>query len=209
MVFLHYAQLDWAGHQYGPHAAESRTALRSIDEALHSVWNHAMSLWPDAKLLVFGDHGMVEVRREVNIEAVMDELPLRHGRDYAMFLDSTVARFWFLNERSRLPIMERLAALPGGRWLTDDDLDALHLRGGRWENGEAFWAVDEGTAIMPSYFQRTTPPAGMHGYHPEVRDNWGAFLTSDGSGPRDAVPLTEVFPVALSMLGLGCGGVLP
>lgn len=208
-VFLHYAELDWAGHEHGPHSPEVHRALRAIDEGLESVWRHARSLWPDAKLLVFGDHGMVEVRGEVNVEAALGELPLRHGRDYVVFLDSTVARFWFLREPARARITERLEALPGGRWLSPGDFDELHLRGGRRENGEAFWVVDEGTVIMPSYFQRGIRPAGMHGYHPSVSDNWGAFITSDGSGPEGAVPLTEVFPVARAMLGLGSSGVLP
>jgi hypothetical protein len=209
MVFLHYAELDWVGHEHGPLGDRADSTLAAIDRSLEKVWRHAASLWPCARLLVFGDHGMVPVRGEVDVLRALRELPLRHGRDYAVFLDSTVARFWFLTPRARPLIVDLLAALPGGRWLTPADMDDLHLRGTRRENGEAFWLLDEGLVIMPSYFQREARPAGMHGYHPSVRDNWGAVVTADGSGPTHAVPLTEVFPLALGMLGLCPGTVLP
>ena len=208
-VFIHYAQLDWTGHEHGPEGDHASSTAAAIDDSLRTVWHHAASLWPNPKLLVFGDHGMVTVRGAVDVEDALQALPLRHGRDYAVFLDSTVARFWFLGEKARTPITERLAGLRGGRWLTEEDLEELHLRGGARENGEAFWLLDDGLVIMPSYFQRTVRPAGMHGYHPSVRDNWGALVTSDDSAPRQAVPLTDVFPLALRILGLETLTVLP
>lgn len=208
-VFLHYAELDWAGHEGGPFSDKAAEALGAIDEGIRSVWHAACEVWATPRLLVFGDHGMVAVRGEVDVEAVLRGLPLRHGADYVVFLDSTVARFWFLTPAARPLITDRLGAVPGGRWLSEGDLDELRVRGMRRENGEAFWLLDEGMVIMPSYFQRTARPAGMHGYHPSVVDNWGALITSDGAGPSHAVPLTEVWSVAVQMLGLPALGVMP
>ncbi len=208
-VFLHYAQLDWAGHTHGPHGPEASAALEAIDRSLEAIWRHAQALWAEPRLLVFGDHGMVPVRAHVNVEQALDELPLRVGKDYVVFLDSTVARFWFHAERARALIVDRLEGLPHGHWLTASDLEALHLDGGKRENGEAFWLLDEGVVIMPSYFQRKVPPLGMHGYHPSVEANWGGLVTNDPYGPSGPIPLTDVFRLAFRLLGLESARVFP
>jgi hypothetical protein len=52
-------------------------------------------------------------------------LPLRFGHDYAAVYDSTMARFWFLNERARQLICDRLQRVPQGRILTDGELEEL------------------------------------------------------------------------------------
>jgi len=120
-----------------------------------------------------------------------------------VFLDSTVARFWFLRPRARGRVLDRLEELKGGRWLTAEDKKELHLDGAPRENGEEFWLLEPGSVIIPSYFQRVDPPKGMHGYHPSVRENWGALLTSTPvSIKTEAVSLVRVFDTALGLLGI-------
>lgn len=204
-VFLHYAELDWAGHTWGVGSSEWNRALLAIDASIRRVWSRALQLWDEPKLLVFADHGMVDVTGEVDVERVVDALGLRYGKDYVVFLDSTVARFWFFSPRARRLVEDALGSTSGGRWLNHTDLVRLHLEGGDPRNGEAFWVVEAGKVIMPSYFHRLRRPRGMHGYLPEVEENWGVLVSSDAAGPRTAVPLTEVFPLATTMLGLGRG----
>lgn len=202
-AFLHYSELDWAGHAHGPLSARAAEALRVIDGALKALWERANHLWANPCLLAFGDHGMVEISGTVNVYGTLARLPVRHGKDYVVFLDSTVARFWFFSDRARASINETLDQLPGGHWLADDELRALHVEHAPEENGEAFWLTDEGIIIIPSYFQRNEVPKGMHGYHPNVRANWGAQVSSTPmvwSG--ESVPLTEVFQTASTLLNL-------
>jgi hypothetical protein len=198
-VFLHYSELDWAGHAHGPHSDQAR----GIDDGLKAVWEHVKKMWANPQLLAFGDHGMVETTGTVNIENALANLPVRAGKEYVVFLDSTVARLWFFSDRARTRVTEALNQVQGGHWLSPEELRALHLDNGPVRNGEAFWLTDEGIVIMPSYFQRGQVPKGMHGYHPSVRANWGAQVTSrplaDGN---ESVPLVQVFHDAARMLGL-------
>jgi hypothetical protein len=200
-IFLHYAELDWAGHTYGPFSTQAAEALRSIDDALAALWQRVKRVWTNPFLLVFGDHGMVEVSNTVNVYEALARLPVRHGKDYVVFLDSTVARFWFFSERARSRITQRLHQLQGGRWLPETELQALHVERAPAANGEAFWLTDEGVVIMPSYFQQTEVPKGMHGYHPSVEANWGAQVTSSSlSWSGESVPLVDVFHTASTLL---------
>jgi hypothetical protein len=209
-VFLHYAELDWAGHTYGPFAAETLETLRTIDRSLAAIWERTNRLWAEPRLLAFGDHGMVETSGTVDVLSPLARLPVRHGKDYVVFLDSTVARFWVLSDHARGSIREALDRLPGGHWLADDELRDLHLDHAPWENGEAFWLVDEGNVIIPSYFQRSEVPKGMHGYHPSVRANWGAQITScSADSSVDSVPLVQVFHTACALMGFNSRGNSP
>ncbi len=135
-LFLHYAELDWAGHTSGPFSQEALKALAKIDSALKQIWDRVCSIWKNPQLLVFGDHGMVEITSRVDLLKALEELPLKHGKDYVVFLDSTVARFWFLRPRARETIIDRLEKLNGGRWLFAEDKKELHLDGAPRENGE-------------------------------------------------------------------------
>jgi len=201
-VFLHYAELDWMGHAYGPDSKASKKALKAIDRSLETLWDHIQTLWADPVLLAFGDHGMVNVNHGVDIERVLELTPWEYGHDYVVFLDSTVARFWFYSDICRDDIYHRLEEVSNGRWLTDQDREQLRIMEIPAQNGEYFWITEPGTVILPSYFQRTELPKGMHGYHPEVQDNWGACISSRDIGYRDSVcPLTEVYTMACSLMG--------
>ncbi len=202
-LFFHYAELDWAGHTHGPSSPQAYDALARIDGDLELIWDKASSLFAKPRLLAFGDHGMVEVTKSVDVESALLGLSAKQGSDYCVFLDSTVARFWFHQQHAEQEILARFAQLPGGRWLSMEEMKELHVAGGLRENGEAFWLVDPGTVILPCYFQRTHKPAGMHGYHPSVRDNWGAVVSSEDLHRTDQViSLTEIFSIALDLLGL-------
>lgn len=65
LVYAYIAQLDAAGHRYGPRSPEWRTALRSIDDVVHSVCE---ALPPGASLLVTGDHGMLRGGRRHDLD---------------------------------------------------------------------------------------------------------------------------------------------
>jgi hypothetical protein len=206
-AFLHFAELDWAGHSHGPFSKQAASALRAIDDALKALWQRAEDLWGRPYLLAFGDHGMVEVSETVDVRDALERLPVQHGKDYVVFLDSTVARFWFLSEWARECITDSLGRLRGGHWLSAMELKALRVDRSPRENGEAFWLTDEGSVIMPSYFQRTAVPKGMHGYHPTVRANWGALVTSSPLvWGDDSVPLVGVFHTAADVLKLAVAG---
>lgn len=204
-VFLHFAELDWAGHEGGPCSIQQRECLRKIDRALASVYALLNQRFSHVDSVVFGDHGMVAVRHLVDIESVLKELDIAIGEEYVYFLDSTQARFWFRSGRARQVVTSALEKLPGGAFLSESDLATLRFRFPDHRFGELIWVVDDEHAIFPNFFQRQAPPRGMHGYLPAVSGNWG-WLCITGACPaaswEQPAELTRIFPTLVQMLGL-------
>ena len=60
IVYTYYGELDGAGHRFGPHTAEWRSQLRTVDRIAERL---AAALPPRAMLVVTSDHGMVNQPR--------------------------------------------------------------------------------------------------------------------------------------------------
>lgn len=204
VVYLHFSELDWLGHRYGPDSAEIRRALSQMDSMLRSILEHALQR--GARAVVFGDHGMVEVQRRIDLEQRLAALPLRLGVDYVVFLDSTQARFWFLEEGARAPIESLLRTLPEGHILSAEEQSRLRIRFKDNRYGDLIFMLDGGTIIHPSYFDREGQgPAGMHGYLPEVDANATQVIAVGSEVPtRDlgTIPMTALYDVILDTV---CG----
>jgi len=82
-----------------------------------------------------------------------------------------MARFWFLNERARKLIYERLSTLKCGRVLHKSDMKKLGINNIGQEYGELIFALNEGYTIFPDFFRKCDPPKGMHGYAFPVYDS--------------------------------------
>jgi len=203
LVYLHFAELDWAGHSEGPHSQAQRCCLKEIDSALHQVFRHLEEAGLTWNAVIFGDHGMVPVARTVDILSLLRLTGLRVPDDCIYFLDSTQARFWFTNNNARRRMEKELCHFSGGRVLGEEDLARLHFRFSDGRFGELIWAADEGVIISPNFFQGKEPVRGMHGYLPEVEANW-ARLIAVGEGvqwPSSCpVEMIEVFPILLQLL---------
>jgi predicted AlkP superfamily pyrophosphatase or phosphodiesterase len=169
VAYLHFSELDWIGHRFGPNSLEMHAAQTSLDETLKNLLQPA--LHAGASVVIFGDHGMVEVTQKIDLRALIEQLGFAPGRDYLMFLDSTQARFWFFSERARTEIIKVLEKIPQGHILGAEELKNLHLAFTHRRYGDLIFALDGGIVIHPSYFESITAPRGMHGYLPSVHDN--------------------------------------
>ena len=81
-----------------------------------------------------------------------------------MFLDSTIARFWFFNSRTEKLVHDTLSTIKLGRILDKQEKETLGIAKIGDDYGELIFAVNEGAVIFPDFFRRCTPPKGMHGY---------------------------------------------
>jgi glycosyltransferase involved in cell wall biosynthesis/predicted AlkP superfamily pyrophosphatase or phosphodiesterase len=206
LVYLHFAELDWAGHAHGPDSQERRKIQREIDSAVKEIYEIMEGRSNEVNCLIFGDHGMVEITKTIDIESQLKSSGLKVPEDLVYFLDSTQARFWFKNEHAKKVVEEILGRFSdSGRILNDDDLARLHIRYDHKKFGELFFAVNESVMIYPNFFQRTGASRGMHGYLPEVKDNQAAFIVA-GCGPQkkpeDAIDMVDLFPMILDLMGL-------
>jgi glycosyltransferase involved in cell wall biosynthesis len=203
-IYLHFSELDWVGHQFGPHSTEQKQVLREIDEAIIKVYAKLNQNYAAVQGVIFGDHGQVKIKSNVDIESLLRLSGLVLEEDYVCFLDSTQARFWCFNESARKKIIELLSNLPNGTLLTEADLDRLHFRFPDHRFGELIFVTNDETGIFPNYFQRDCAFKGLHGYLPEVQGNWAKLIVTGCDVRRrftEPIELVDLYPTLLELLG--------
>jgi alkaline phosphatase D len=60
LVTLYFAEVDHAGHEYGPDAPETRAAVRHVDSVIGTLRAHLAKLHLPIDLVVVSDHGMAK-----------------------------------------------------------------------------------------------------------------------------------------------------
>jgi len=204
-IYLHFSELDWAGHEAGPHSEKQKHILREIDAAVQKVYVKLNQTFSGVKGVIFGDHGQVAIKQHFDVEAILKLTSLTLEKDYLYFIDSTQVRFWFFNERARGVVIDALKSVNHGKMLTEADLDRLHFRFDHNKFGELIFVANDGVGFFPNFFQSSNPCKGLHGYLPEVQGNWAKLIIT-GCGASDAmtepVEMVDLFPTLLEMLGL-------
>lgn len=204
VAYLHFSELDWIGHRHGPNSIEITNALKHMDNALQELLEEPIS--SGSRLILFGDHGMVDVTYQLDLWSHLRELPLHCPNDYLFFLDSTQARFWFFSEGAEQQIRGLLSSLSGGHILDSTERQELHVNFPGREYGDLIFAIDGSGIIHPSFFSREgSGPKGMHGYLPDSKDNMTqAFAVGPEVSPEElgTIPMTQIYHLIGETLGL-------
>lgn len=200
LLFLYTPALDAIMHVHGPDSDAAKGWLGWMEGRIEGILDAARGAGRRPILRVFGDHGMARVHKELDIRSIVDALRLRMPQEYLMFLDSSMARFWFFTEAARISIRDRLATLDGGRWMSDEELDNLGVSFPDRAYGEAVYLCDPGVVILPS-FMGSAPLAGMHGYHPDDADSYTTLLSDPPADPKPA-SILDLSKVLLRDLGI-------
>lgn len=208
---VHLQQLDGLGHVHGPNSSTLQHAIRTVDALCRRLVEGAREGRASFRLILFGDHGMVNVTRTLDLGPVLKRTGLSFGADYAYFLDSTMARFWFRHESARRIVTEALAGVAGGRMLDAAGMKQFGIDRCARQNAEAVFLADPGVLIFPNFFQASGEPIpGMHGYDPDCEDNLGLFLLHDRARPELAgADLGRVNPPSIYPLILEGTGFSP
>ncbi len=205
-----FSDSDMLVHHCGPKSPERRKVTGEIDRKLRELDSH---YGPDTKWVIIGDHGMADVTEEINVPAVLHDLEMKHrvkmGKDYLLFLDSTLARFLWKNEAGKkfLEEVKTLPALLGKGVFIDEKLAKEHsipIHDRRY--GDLIWRANVGVLIFPDYFHDLrTHNKGMHGYDSTHDDMKGFFLAfGPGIAPRmlAQVDLIDVCPSICKAAGV-------
>ena len=122
------------------------------------------------------------------------------NKDYAAFYDSTMARFWFLNDTARNPMVRLLSNHAKGRILSEAELKAFGTYFEDGQYGELIFLMNSGIQIVPS-FMGINPVKGMHGYHPSDPDS-KASLASNKPIPESVTKIQYIHQLMLHELNL-------
>jgi len=200
LYFLYLSGIDALGHAHGPAGAPLFERLRWYDERLRALLALAGD---EADLFLFSDHGMVATTQTSDLKRRVEALPLRFGRDYVAFYDSTMARFTHLMPASRSAIESLLRAETVGRILSDDEKRRYGVAFAGERFGQTIFLLPPGVALHPSHMARRVLPA-MHGYDPDDPINDGVFL-SVRPIERPPAAITDLLSVILHSAGIADG----
>jgi predicted AlkP superfamily pyrophosphatase or phosphodiesterase len=191
-AFLYWPDLDGLLHHVGNQAPEVFAKLRNYEVELKKLMTVAQQHYQEVKLYVFSDHGMANCDEFLDLKCRIEALPFRMEDDYAVVYDSTMARFWFFNERARQAITACLQQVPEGRILPDQELERMHTLFPDRYFGELIFLVKEGVLIVPSHMGER-PIRGMHGYHPHDKHSYASLLSNQPDIPENITAIPDIF----------------
>lgn len=209
-VYIHLTELDSYGHQFGPESKEICETIQNTDHCIQALHKHCLKVsGGNLSFILFGDHGMANITRQIDIWAELQKTGLKLKHDYICFLDSTMARFWFKHEAAKKKITAILEKIPCGYVLKEPDLKRFKIANCKPSNAELIFLLHPGAVIQPNFFDFSPSCSikGMHGYDPESLDNRGAIIyhRSDDSVQgrfNEGFQSWNLFPLFLQELGI-------
>lgn len=191
-AFLYWPGLDGLLHQVGNTSAQIAPKLEQYENWIRTLCSVAEKHYESIRLYVFSDHGMANCDELLDLQGRVNALPLRMPQDFAVVYDSTMARFWFMNQRSRQLITNLLETVPQGRIVPDQELQSLGAYFPDHRFGELIFLVKEGVLVVPSHMGER-PIRAMHGYHPADPHSYAALCTNQPEIPEDISAIPDVF----------------
>ena len=181
--WIKFWDLDTVAHKFGVESKQAREVLRGLDDISERL---VESFGGEEKVdfLFWADHGMVEVKKTIDIESLFKDFKVK------MFLDSTLARFWETKGKEK-EILRRLRGLPG-KILGEGERKKYKIDFGHKKYGEIIFLAEPGVLIYPNYFEGKVKYKAMHGYDPAYPDQKGIYISSLGRG-RENKKMTEMF----------------
>ena len=200
-AFVYWPDLDGLLHRVGNQSPEVPEKLRQYEQWMEQLLAVARGHYEEIRLYIFSDHGMANCDELLDLNTRIEALDVRMERDYAVVYDSTMARFWFFNERARSQIVDCLRQIPQGRTLPDEQLKELRAFFPDRYFGELIFLVNEGVLIVPSHMGER-PIRAMHGYHPQDKHSYAALLTNQTGLPEDVNAIPDIFRLMTREAGL-------
>ncbi len=177
--FVYLCQLDAELHSFWAHPERLQSMLAHYEEKLRGIFETALRLDPNASIAICSDHGMAPVTDRFDLVKEIDALGWKMPDDYLGVYDSTMARFWFFNEKARESMNACLEKQMCGRILSDEELEELGVYFPDRRFGETIFLLDSGWMFYRSDFHSGNwLPNGMHGYHPDDPYSDAVFLSN-------------------------------
>lgn len=203
--YLHLHELDTVAHQNGPWSKRSIEKVKQLDYLVKNLIKELREMYQEVNIMIFGDHGMVEVNKTLNISAEIEKSGLKENRDYFVFLDATMARFWFKSEEAKQKVIEVLQDIESGHILVEQDIKKFRIDFPHTKYGELIFLAHSGVLISPNYFQGSDIVKGMHGYDPNNSGLDGALILHSQRIAHKYIgqaKFVDLFPTLLDILRL-------
>ncbi|MGE4489080.1 MAG: alkaline phosphatase family protein [Kiritimatiellales bacterium] len=198
-AYCSLGKLDALMHAVGTRDAKVTELIHWYDEKLRELIDTAEQHYEEVEWYVFTDHGMHDITEGYDLIHDIEQTGLEWNRDYVAFYDSTMARFWFMEDGAREKIAEALHDHPKGRILSEEKLRAegVYFEDGMY--GQMIFLLNPGIQMVPS-FMGVKQIAGMHGYEPQDPDS-AASISSNRSLPAGLTKIHQIYHLMAKELG--------
>jgi predicted AlkP superfamily pyrophosphatase or phosphodiesterase len=197
VVIAYIDEIDHAEHKYGVHSEDFIRRLQLFDELCASFLEKTMYTEKNnLAVTIFSDHGMKDVDGTLNLNDVIDSTDLEIEKDYLLFLDSTIARFWALNENANQCLREVLSATKGGRLLSKEETIKYKINFKSDIYGDLQYLADAGKLILPNFYTiRGGAVKAMHGWDPDDKTQDSFIFTNQRSQNSEIEDVTKIFDI--------------
>ena len=188
-LLVHFPSLDQLGHISGTTSEYLQQMVQQTDRMIGEV---VAMFGRNSRIIIFSDHGMCEVKGTINVLEKIREAG-RPGKEFAVFLDSTMARFWTFRESSLETITRILGSERHGQVIPLQNPEM------RDRFGDILFLVSPGYLIYPNYYD-SKPPKAMHGYNvplPSESDLNGILFTVNMPNLTlpDKLSMLDLYPI--------------
>jgi len=177
-AFLYTAAMDGLLHRVTKDGREIDEKIEWYSGQIQRVIEEIKKRYDDFYFAVLSDHGMTTLAGVVDVKAQVEGLGLKFGEDYVAVYDSTMGRFWFLNEQAKERILNLLDQVPHSHVLSEAEEKKYSIDFEDHMYGEKCLLMDPGWQIEPCDMGVKALPA-MHGFAPEHEDSYAALLSSE------------------------------
>jgi len=198
VFFIHYTGSEPIAFKYGIHSKQIKAYLKRVDGSIKRIFKTAEQNG-EITSLIMSDHGMTTIKENVDIMHMLNSLNSKFGSDYIVFLNSPMARFWFLNKKAEKEILIFLGGLKKyGKILSDNDFIKFKIPKEK-KYGDVIFYMKNGINISPDFYHPKKIKS-MHGYLDEKPPILITYSTSNMLKIKKRCNLIDIMPTFLELL---------
>ena len=165
--FFRFFNLDEIIHDHGLNSQKTKNGLRYSANLVKIVKKMIESKVDDYYLLIFSDHGMVDVSEIVNSRELLDEIEKNIEQSFKYFIDSIMIRFKLNNQLDIEKLKACLNRNQHGIVLTEEIAKKFGVNMTTTRYGDVCFVLNKGKMFLPNFYQAKSKIKAMHGYHEE------------------------------------------
>lgn len=189
-LFVYTAGFDGVLHDNIKNESVIKAKLDEMKIKILCLYQKAQDNAQNVHFTIISDHGMTPLTGTVDVMGKIAQSGLVFGKDYGACYDSTMARFYYLNEKAENVITGIMKDFPG-HFLSEDEEKAYKIYRSDRIFGDGIFLLDAGIQIVPSDMGGK-PLNGMHGFAPENEHSFAAIL-SNGALPENIEHVADYF----------------
>lgn len=192
LAYIQLSETDQQLHARGTGRIEREPIIQWADDQVKLLYEKAHDLYTYVDLIVFGDHGMMDVTEHVDLP--LEYPPFTEGWDYMYLKSSAAIQFWVFNPKVENRILNDPKLKQHGSFINSPSK----------RQGDIIWAANPGVLVSPCHFHpRWDAPRSMHGYDPKIPEMHG-FALAPSTKPITISKgtLNDICPIICDSVGI-------